>query len=106
MRRYGFAASARAAFLAHAELSGSEFKSLARQMAQRQADLFASPLTDSRSPKEMMEDLVPNQRLVQPVDEPFYDLRSIVEKNDEGPLGMKHVLPEMLHVRPPLCSAA
>jgi hypothetical protein len=79
-------------------MSASEWAAWVQHDTVKQAALLQETMLDERSPEDIMEDLVPEKRLINEIHEPVYDLVQLAEKNEYGPFSEKVVFPEILHV--------
>ena len=100
LRRHGHDASTRDAFLEEVGMSEVEWREWITHDARQQATHFEAAPMDTRSPEDIMEDIIPEKRLFNEITEPIYDTTKMMEAFEYGPFALKSALPEHLHVRP------
>jgi hypothetical protein len=106
LHRHGHDLATKADFLSEIGFTDVEWGAWVRRDAARQArQLSALPPVDTRSPEDIMEDLVGVKRNTFAINEPVYDMSRIMEKWERGPFSAAKALPETLSVRPPAATA-
>ena len=69
------------------------------EAGQRAARFEATGALDHRSPDEVIDDVLPDKRHIDEIDEPLYDPMALWRKHEHGPYSAKDALPSYLQVR-------
>jgi hypothetical protein len=81
-------------------MAWEDWQSWVMHEVQKKAQRFqASSFRDTRSPRDIMEDILPEKRCIGEITEPLYDVMVATEKLKHGPFDPREALPDILWVR-------
>lgn len=99
LRQYGYEAGELDQFLDAFGMEPEDFRAWVSQELHKKVERFKrTSVRDTRSPRDIMEDVVPEKRHINFVTEPLYDLMAATEKFKHGPFDPGEALPDMLQV--------